>query len=286
MPGLFYDIDHAERACIALLLKLQKAGFMKTGLVLSGGGYRGIAHIGVLKALEEADIVPDVIAGTSAGAAIGALYAQGIPTGKMLSFIKTLELLSFGNLAFGKPGWVDPDNFHDAFSELLPEDDFGALRIPMKVTATNILTGKLKVFEQGPLIRPLLASAAFPGVFAPVEIGEGYYVDGGVLNNFPVDQLRDETDYLIGVYVNPFEQIDRKAVRHSVHVLERVLKIKTATDSIRKFELCDLLIYPRELRKYNTFLEKQLDAIFQLGYEEACRQIEAASGLIPGSGKT
>ena len=259
---------------------------MKTGLVLSGGGYRGIAHIGVLKALEEAGRIPDIIAGTSAGAAIGALYAYGISTDQMLSFFKSLELVSFGNYAFGKPGWVDPENFHEAFRELMPEDDFGALRIPLRVTATDILTGTLKVFRQGPLIDPLLASAAFPGVFAPVEIEEGYYVDGGVLNNFPADLIREEADFVIGVYVNPFNKIQRNKIRTSVHVLERVLKIKTAMDSIRKFDLCDLLVYPRELRRYNTFLEKDLDTIYELGYQEARKQLEEASESAGDSDKT
>ena len=259
---------------------------MKTGLVLSGGGYRGIAHIGVLKALEEAGKVPDIIAGSSAGAAIGALYAYGISTDRMLSFFKSLELVSFGNFAFGKPGWVDPENFHKSFSAMLPEDDFAALRIPLRVTTTNILTGKLEVFSEGPLIRTLLASAAFPGVFAPVEIGEGYYVDGGVLNNFPADLIREETDYVVGVYVNPFKEIQRTTIRHSIHVLERVLKIKTAMDSIRKFDLCDMLVYPRELRRYNTFLEKDLDTIYELGYREARKQLEEASQTAPGTQKT
>ncbi len=138
---------------------------MKIALTLSGGGYRGIAHIGVLKALEEAGVRPEAIAGTSAGSVIGALYAYGISTADMLEFFKSIQLLSFGNYAFGKPGWVDPESFYDRFLEILPEDDFSALKIPLQVTATNILTGELKVFTKGPLIRTILASAAFPGFF-------------------------------------------------------------------------------------------------------------------------
>ena len=97
----------------------------------------------------------------------------------MLKFFKGLQIFSIGNYAFGKPGWLDPDNFYESFRKYLPVDDFSSLKIPLKVTATNILNGRLEVFQEGPLIRPLLASAAFPGVFAPVEIGDGYYVDGG-----------------------------------------------------------------------------------------------------------
>jgi NTE family protein len=259
---------------------------MKTGLILSGGGYRGIAHIGVIRAMEEVGLAPDAIAGTSAGAVVGALYASGLTTGEMLDFFKGLQIFSIGNYAFGKPGWLDPDNFHKSFRDFLPVDDFKSLKIPLKVTATNILNGKLKVFDQGPLVRPLLASAAFPGIFAPVEIEQGYYVDGGVLNNFPADLLREECDYLIGVYVNPFEEVEKSDIKNSVTVLERVLKLKTAQESIRKFELCDLVVYPQKLRKYNTFLEKDLDTIFDLGYREAKRQFDAASDRFPGTGKT
>lgn len=258
---------------------------MKTGLILSGGGYRGIAHIGVIRAMEEAGLTPDAIAGTSAGAVVGALYASGLSTGEMLEFFKGLQIFNIGNYAFGKPGWLDPDNFYESFRDFLPVDDFNSLKIPLKVTATNILDGKLKIFDQGPLVRPLLASAAFPGIFAPVEIEKGYYVDGGVLNNFPADLLREECDYLIGVYVNPFEEVERSEIKNSITVLERVLKLKTAQESIRKFELCDLVVYPRQLRKYSTFLENDLDTIFDLGYREAKKQLDAAEGL-PTSKKT
>lgn len=247
---------------------------MKTALVLSGGGYRGIAHIGVLRALEEYGLTPDLIAGTSAGAVIGALYARGTTTEELLKLFKGLQLLSFGNYAFGKPGWVDPENFRETLEKHLPEDDFAALKIPIRVTATDILTGELEVFSEGPLITPLLASAAFPGVFAPVEIGEGYYVDGGVMNNFPVDLVREEADKVIGVYVNPFEAVRKKDIKHSITVLERVIKIKTARDSMAKFDLCDLLVYPRELGRFNTFLEKDLDTIYKLGYREARKQLK------------
>ena len=257
---------------------------MKTGLVLSGGGYRGIAHIGVIRAMEEAGLTPDAIAGTSAGAVVGALYASGLSSGDMLEFFKGIQIFSIGNYAFGKPGWLDPENFYESFRDFLPADDFDSLKIPLKVTATNILNGKLKVFQEGPLVRPLLASAAFPGIFAPVEIGEGYYVDGGVLNNFPADLLSEECDYLLGVYVNPFEEVEQSDIKNSFTVLERVLKLKTAEESIRKFELCDLVVYPKELRKYSTFLEKELDTIFDLGYQKAREQIDAAEGL-PASGK-
>ena len=100
---------------------------------------------------------------------------------------------------------------------------------------------------------------------------------GGVLNNFPADLLRDQADFLIGVYVNPFEPADKSKIKHSFSVLERILKIKTASDSIRKFPLCDILVYPKELSRFSTFLEKDLDTIFELGYQEAKERLDEAS---------
>ena len=107
-----------------------------------------------------------------------------------------------------------------------------------------------------------------------------------MLNNFPVDLLRDAAGFLIGVYVNPFETVDKSDIRHSISVLERVLKVKAATDSLQKFRQCDLLVYPRGLSRYKTFMEKDLDPIFELGYKEAWKMLREASDNLPIPGET
>ncbi len=241
---------------------------MKTGLVLSGGGVRGIAHIGAIKALEEHDIHITHVAGTSSGAIVGALYAGGSSWEEILDFHKTTQLFSISKYAANKPGFVDPEKFYDRFSNYFPKDDFQCLKKSLYITATNILDGTLKVFHQGELIRPVLASASFPGVFAPVRIREGYYVDGGVLNNFPSDLIKTHCDRLLGVYVNPFEKnVAIEGLKHSYSVLERVFKIMMAKESLTKFEDCDLVVCPKGLNKYSTFDLKDADAIFNLGYK-------------------
>lgn len=159
---------------------------MTTGLVLSGGGMRGAAHIGAIKALEEHGIVPTHIAGTSAGAVVGALYAYGHSCEDMLTFLKGINILDIKKYALNKPGLIDAEKFYPGFKTYLKHDDFGFLKKQLTITATNILNGKLEVFRTGELIRPILASAAIPGIFAPVKINDSYYVDGGTLNNFPV----------------------------------------------------------------------------------------------------
>ncbi|MGB5236216.1 MAG: patatin-like phospholipase family protein [Flavobacteriaceae bacterium] len=242
---------------------------MTTGLVLSGGGFRGIAHIGVIKAMEEAGIQATHVAGTSSGAIIGALYAAGYTHQEILEFVKGVNLFSIYKYAVNKPGFVDTEKFYKDFKRLFPEDNFGTLKLPMFITATDVLKGALKVFSSGPIIRPILASAAFPGVFTPVKIDSNYYIDGGTLNNFPVDLLRAECENIIGVYVNPFLKIQIEDMKHSYQVLERAYQIRAASTSTDKFEDCDLLITPEGLRKFGTFSLKDTEVVFELGYQSA-----------------
>jgi NTE family protein len=246
---------------------------MNIGLVLSGGGVRGVAHIGVIKALEEHSIFPTHIAGTSAGAIVGALYANGNTWQEILEFFKTVPIFRIDKFAMNKPGFIDTEKLYDSFRTLLKDDDFSVLKLPLHITATNILDGSLKIFTQGELIRPILASASFPGVFTPIQIGEEYFVDGGTLNNFPVDLIAPQCEKIIGVYVNPFEKLNIKDLKYSYSVLERAYRIKTAYDSIAKFKDCDILIYPKELKKIGTFSMKEIDAVFELGYEAAIAEL-------------
>ena len=247
---------------------------MSTGLVLSGGGFRGIAHIGVIKALEEYGIKPSYIAGTSSGAIIGALYAAGYKYDKIQEILESIHIFSVYKYARNKPGFVDTEKFIDEFARYFPENSFSALKIPLFVTTTNILSGKLEVFSKGQLIRPILASAAFPGVFSPIQIGDQYYIDGGTLNNFPVDLIRDLCEEIIGVYVNPFQKISFEEVKNSLHVLERAYQIRSANNANCGFKDCDILILPDGLNKYGTFSLKNMDPVVELGYRSAVQGLE------------
>lgn len=247
---------------------------MNTGLVLSGGGVRGVAHIGAIKALKEVGIYPTHIAGTSAGAIVGALYAAGHGWEVILDFFKTVHIFSMDKYAMNKPGFVDTEKFIDRFASYLPTDNFKALQKPLYITATNILDGTLKIFHSGELIRPVLASAAFPGLFAPVKIKDGYYVDGGILNNFPCDIIQSYCDQIIGIYVNPFEKVKIAELKHSYTIMERAYKIRMASDSLAKFKDCDLVIAPKDLTNYSTFSLNDIDAIFALGYEAAKKALQ------------
>lgn len=246
---------------------------MKIGLALSGGGIKGLAHIGVLKALEENQIKPTHLAGTSAGAIVAALYAAGLPWQEILQFFNSVNLFSLQRYAWKKPGLVASHKFYQDFKAILPEDNFDTLKIPLFITTTNILDGSLKVFDKGPLIMPILASAAFPGVFTPVKIDGNYYIDGGTLNNFPVDLIAPVTDKTIGVFLNSFEKIEISELKTSFTVLERAYKIISNTGSLKKFNQCDILICPKDINKYGTFTTRDKDAIFNIGYTSAMEKL-------------
>ncbi|TDT45311.1 NTE family protein [Maribacter spongiicola] len=246
---------------------------MNTGLVLSGGGIRGVAHIGVIKALEEHGIYATHISGTSAGAVVGALYAGGVKWEDILEFFKVIPIFHAKKFARNKPGFLDTEKFYDEFKKFFPHDSFESLPKELFITATDIIKGELKIFYKGELIKPVLASATFPGVFSPINIDGSFYVDGGVLNNFPIEPLKTSCDKIIGSYVNALKGIKIKDLKHSYNVLERAYKIKSASESIAKFSECELIISPEELCEYATFDMKSIDPIFDIGYNSTIDEL-------------
>ncbi|NNF74861.1 MAG: patatin-like phospholipase family protein [Flavobacteriaceae bacterium] len=247
---------------------------MTIGLVLSGGGMRGAAHIGVLRALEEKGIETTHVAGSSSGAIIGALHAYGYNWVEILDFFRNIHLWDMKKYALGKPGFFNAEKYYKVFNQYIKQDNFNALKKSLVITATDILMGTVKCFRSGELIKPILASAAFPGVFSPVKIEDSYYIDGGALNNFPVESLRHKCDIVIGVYANAMNPIDISELKHSHQVIERAFKLKTVQEDIVKFPDCDILIAPNELGKFSTFDKKPLFEIFEIGYKAGLEAIE------------
>ncbi|GHC62126.1 patatin-like phospholipase family protein [Ulvibacter litoralis] len=252
---------------------------MKTGLVLSGGGVRGVAHIGVIKALEEKNISITHIAGTSAGAIVGALYAGGLSWEEMLTFFKTVPIFHYKRFARNKPGFIDTNKFYKDFFPLFQEDDFKALKRKLFIPATNLAKGTEKIFHEGELIKPVLASAAFPGIFTPVVIDKTPYVDGGVLNNLPIEPLQNICDTIIGVYVNPLIDIEPAKLKHSYQIANRAYHISFGSQCVSKFKDVDVLIAPEKLTKFGMFSLKNIDAIFEIGYEAAIQRLENQEAL-------
>ena len=183
------------------------ANKQKIGYALGGGGARGLAHIGVLKVLEEFNIFPDVIVGTSIGAIIGALYAGGyraldierIALG--LDWKKTLSLADF-SLPAG--GFIQGKKITALLKSILGDLTFKQLQCTYACATTDIITGDEIILRDGSLIEAVRASISLPGIFKPVSVKGRYLVDGGLLNEVPAGVCRQlGANYVIGVNVIP-----------------------------------------------------------------------------------
>lgn len=245
---------------------------MKIGIVLSGGGIRGIAHLGVLKALQEKNIHVSIIAGTSAGAIAGALYANGVEPYQALKIFQENSLLKFIRPAFNKPALLNFENSSKLLESYIPHDSFENLKIPLIITSTDFFEGKLVYFSQGDLIRKVLASSCIPGVFSPIEIDGKLFVDGGVLNNFPIEPLVGICDFIIGSSCNHLPVV--KQFKNMKQVIERAAILAINHDIEEKRKWVDVMIEPEGLGETGTFDIKKAEEIFWKAHEDTLNQIE------------
>jgi NTE family protein len=160
------------------------------GLALGGGFARGIAHIGVLKVLEEEGIPVRMVAGTSVGALIGAAYCSGLSIQELEEIACKVRFTSFARWTLSRYGFANNDRMISFLTRTLRADRFEDLRIPLAVTATDFSSGEGIVFNSGPVIDPVRASCAYPGMFLPVQIGGRCLVDGMLSHPVPTHPLR------------------------------------------------------------------------------------------------
>ncbi|MFM6976754.1 MAG: patatin-like phospholipase family protein [Sphingobacteriaceae bacterium] len=239
----------------------------KIGLVLSGGAIRGVAHLGAMQAINEAGLSIDKISGTSAGAIMGALYANGMNPEDILEIIANIKLYQHIRPHFGAGGLLSLQASEKLLKELLPHNTFKGLRIPLVTTAVNLANHQLVYFSEGELIPAIQASMAIPGVFKPVQIQDQLLVDGGILNNFPVEPLLNDCDFIIGSSCNAIPAFERiKSLKNTV---ERAALIVINADTAQKKTYCNLLIDPPGLGVFGLFELKKAKEIYSRAYDYA-----------------
>jgi NTE family protein len=179
----------------------------KVGLALGGGAARGLAHIGVLGVLEKEGIPVDLIAGTSAGAAIGALYAQGRSAAKIKELALNTgwkRMVSLIDLALPRSGFIEGTRIKNLLKSIIGDIDFSQLKIPLSCVATDIHSGEEVVISDGPVLEGVRASISVPVIFTAVKWRNRYLVDGGLVNPVPVGTVRNMgADLVIAVNVIP-----------------------------------------------------------------------------------
>lgn len=220
-------------------------------LVLSGGGARGIAHIGVIEVLEENGYQITSVAGTSMGAFVGAVYS----TGKLTEFknwlinIDKLEIVKLIDFSFSTLGFIKGDRLFTELKKFIPDTNIEDLPISFKAVATDIMNRREIVFEQGPIFDAVRASISIPSVFAPVKTDATMLVDGGMVNNLPIDRVeRNEGDILVAVDVVAnvpyYENVALEEEKHKGKI-ERFKnyfddkKAKNISTKINNFEVLD-----------------------------------------------
>lgn len=250
---------------------------MKVGLVLSGGGIRGIAHLGVLQALTEAGIKFHMISGTSAGSIVGSLYCQGMEPYEIFRIFLKTKLYKFLRPAFRNPGLLSLDLTRTLFLEHLPHDSFEGLKIPLVIAATDFSEGKLTYFSSGKLIQAVLASSSIPGVFKPIIIDGKMYIDGGVLNNFPVEPVQEHCDFIIGSSCNHLPTVSK--IVNFRRLFERAAIMSINSDMERKCQFLDVLIEPEGMGATSVFDVKKTEEIYWLSYNAALNKIRSDEKL-------
>lgn len=241
----------------------------RIGIVLSGGGARGLAHAGVLAALQDEGIEPGVVAGTSSGAIVGALWASGRDPRETVEFFRTTSPFKLSRLALVGPGLLDTEKIVDDFRRYFPDDRFEALERRLFVAATDLVSGRLAIFDSGPLISAIVASSALPMLFTPTEVGGRMCSDGGILDNFPVEPVVVRSEVTIGSYAAPLERVSRGQLDSAMAVSQRAFDVAMHSVARQKFDRCDVLLSPPELRRFNLLDVRRLDEIFDIGYQHA-----------------
>ncbi|MEN8108936.1 MAG: patatin-like phospholipase family protein [Pseudomonadota bacterium] len=214
-----------------------RLGEPRIGLALGGGGAKGLSHILMLEALDELGIRPHVIAGTSIGAIIGAMYAAGLSgkeiralveqffvdqdeaERKLFALPKSVRWLDFIDPMLASGGLLDSSDFIAWLGEVLPVTNFRGLKIPLKVITAELLTGREVIMKSGALLPALQASMAIPGVFPPVEVNGYSLVDGGVANPLPYDRVQTESDIVIAIDVSGSRHLEEDETLSSMGVL-------------------------------------------------------------------
>ncbi len=243
---------------------------MRVNLVLSGGMARGIAHIGVLKALGELGIEVKALSGVSAGAIVSVFHAVGYTPEEMVKILKNTRWLSIFRLKVPRRGLFSLKRAERELRKYIDYEYLEELPLKVHICATDFLEGKPVYFSEGELFPILLGSCALPGVFEPVKYKSYLLVDGGIVNNLPVEPFRKSKLKLIGVDVNPTNRVKR--ARGIVHILARSFLLAVRSNVDKRKEACDVVIVP-DIAEFSPLDINKIDQLYELGYRKTIEEM-------------
>jgi len=237
----------------------------KTGFVLGGGGARGFAHLGLIEALAERGVVPDIFAGVSAGAIVAVYLAAGYSPKEAFKLLKNKGLLSYTKVQWPTDGLLSLEGLRSGLVNNIMFENLEDLPTPVHVGVSNMNSGKIEYYSNGKLCDWVIASSSIPVLFSPQKINGKIYADGGLLNNLPSEAIAELCENVIGINISPIHQED---------VLDSLLKIATRTFQIsvdvtanQGKALCDLYIEPQGISEIELLDTKSADKTYDIGYQ-------------------
>ena len=239
----------------------------KIGLALSGGGARGFTHIGALRAFEEAGFKFDMIAGTSAGSIVGALYSYGVPLQSIEGAAEYLKVEDIRDSTFIF-STSNPSNIEAIMRNLIGDAMFSDLKIPFCAVTCDLVSGQEIRLDRGGVARAVSASCCVPGIFKPVIWGEYHLIDGGIKNVLPADVVREMgADFVVGVEVNSTRGIGTESLK-TLDVFKAAMRMAIAGNGKIGLKNSDIVILP-DTRKYKSSSKDGYQDMIAEGYRAA-----------------
>ncbi|MCG7502253.1 patatin-like phospholipase family protein [Tenacibaculum sp. Mcav3-52] len=241
-------------------------------LVLSGGAEKGVAHIALLEKLEELNIKINSISACSAGSLVGAMYTSGMKPKEILNFFKNTEIFQFSWITIAKPGIFNSSNYARLIDDKI-KPTFEDLEIPLIVSTTNLNKGTTEYFNEGSLLKPVLASCALPGLFNPVKIGDALYSDGGIIDNFPTTPFKQSEYPIVGSYVVYPSEKTSEELNTTLKVLAHTSKLlMLSSEEYKFFETYATICFP--LGEFSGFSTKEVDSIYETAKKYINKKLE------------
>lgn len=238
----------------------------KVNLVLSGGGEKGVAHIALLEKLEDLQIQINAISAASAGSLVGCMYASDKSHKEIFDFFIETPLFRYSWLNPLRAGFFESEKYELYLKDHI-KTSFEELSCPVYVAATNMEEGECHYFKSGPLMKPLIASCAVPGIFSPVEIQGKLYSDGGVMDNFPIFPFKDDPLPIIGSYLIAPNEVGRKGLDNIIKVTGRSATLLAYAADFPKFKETYLTIV-HQIGDFGIFDQKHGHQIYEKAREE------------------
>ena len=206
-----------------------------------------------------------MISGCSAGSIVGAMFAAGYSPDHIFELVISVNTLRAMRPSWSRGGLLRMQKAEDVYLKYIPHNSFEKLKIPLTVNATDLYVGENVYFSSGELLKPVMASCSIPGLFEPISLNNRTLIDGGVLNNMPIEPLLGKCDFIIGSHCNPYGiQQNSKSM---TTMITKTLFLAINNNSKSRIDQCDFLIEPPLLKNFDPADVRKASEIFKVGYE-------------------